>query len=118
MWDTAHSGGPPLTTLTGGNLALHVEGEGWVRQLKHGFPHKRLGLRTAGVEAVDEEPVVLRASGVATLRLQVIRDCTLRVCTPELPLSSQHLSSQLTRVEARTELMRSPSEQGARAQHD
>ena len=67
-WDINKQGGPPLNVESAGNLNLNVEGEGWVKQLKHGFPHTRKGLR-AMVEAVDEEPAVLRASNLGMLRL-------------------------------------------------
>jgi hypothetical protein len=48
---------------------LQVEGNGWVRNLTHGLPHTRLGLRDEAVESVDEEPHVLMALDKHTLEI-------------------------------------------------
>ena len=48
---------------------LQVEGSGYIRNLSHGLPHRRLGLADPGVETVDEEPVVL--SGVDSHLLHI-----------------------------------------------
>ena len=48
---------------------LQVEGSGYIRNLSHGLPHRRLGLANPAVEAVDEEPVVL--SGVDSHLLRI-----------------------------------------------
>lgn len=48
---------------------LQVEGNGWVRNLSHGLPHTRVGLRDAAVESVDDEPVVLTAVDADELQI-------------------------------------------------
>jgi hypothetical protein len=45
-------------------------GNGWVRNLSHGLPHTRVGLRDAAVESVDDEPVVLTAVDADVLQIR------------------------------------------------
>eukprot|EP01050_Picozoa_sp_SAG11_P034115 SAG11_NODE_11907_length_732_cov_1.134281_2_plen_148_part_01 len=63
----------PSTTTAAPKLEwdyqLQVEGSGYIRNLSHGLPHRRLGIADPAVEAVDEEPVVLNGVGSHLLRI-------------------------------------------------
>ena len=64
--------------------ARFLEGNGWVRNLSHGLPHTRVGLRDAAVESVDDEPVVLTAVDADELQIRQENGLFDRVYTETL----------------------------------
>jgi hypothetical protein len=48
---------------------LQVEGEGYIRTLSHGYPHKKRGLETL-VESVEDEPKLITSTASHTLSVR------------------------------------------------
>ena len=73
---------------------LQVEGAGYIKNLEHGLPVRRAGLADSAVEAVDEEPRLLRnesARAVVVSNLALDPDASAvratKACYYELTLS-------------------------------
>ena len=75
------SGNPDFQSGAGGMLnfteTLQVEGRGYIKELSHGLPSRRLALSedgvAAGVSATDDEPVLLTRTEANTLRIAPLR---------------------------------------------
>ena len=77
----------------GDRPTLQVEGLGYIKKLEHGFPAVRSGLVEPAVQAVDDEPVLLRdpaARAIVVSKLAVLgdeRDTTPKACYYEVTVS-------------------------------